>query len=115
MRKIGAIILVIALCVAAISGCSGNKEDGRSDSSIGDKKEVKDEVIIAIQSEPENGFDPTTGWGHGTTPLIQSTLVEYTQDMSIVNDLATNYTSAKMGLNGYLLFVMMPIIPMVSP
>ncbi|NLJ67241.1 MAG: ABC transporter substrate-binding protein [Clostridiales bacterium] len=97
MRKIGAIILVIALCVAAISGCSGNKEDGRSDSSIGDKKEVKDEVIIAIQSEPENGFDPTTGWGHGTTPLIQSTLVEYTQDMSIVNDLATNYTISEDG------------------
>ncbi|MFV0413139.1 MAG: ABC transporter substrate-binding protein [Oscillospiraceae bacterium] len=56
------------------------------------------EAIVAISSEPENGFDPTVGWGHGTTPLIQSTLVEYTQDMRIVNDLATGYTISEDGL-----------------
>lgn len=58
---------------------------------------VKDEVIIAISSEPESGFDPTADWGHGTAPLIQSTLVEFTQDMQIVNDLATNYSISEDG------------------
>lgn len=58
----------------------------------------KEEVIIAISSEPESGFDPTVGWGHGTTPLIQSTLVEYTQDMKIVNDLALDYHVSEDGL-----------------
>jgi peptide/nickel transport system substrate-binding protein len=56
------------------------------------------EVIIAISEEPSGGFDPTVGWGHGTTPLIQSTLVEYTQDMRIACDLATEYVVSEDGL-----------------
>lgn len=59
---------------------------------------AKTEVIVAVGSEPSNGFDPTVGWGHGNTPLIQSTLVEYTQDMRIVNDLATDYEISADGL-----------------
>ena len=52
---------------------------------------VRDTVVVAIESEPST-LDPTQGWGHGSTPLVQSTLIRYNYDMSFVNDLATDYT-----------------------
>ena len=52
----------------------------------------KDEIVMAIGSEPEGGFDPCTGWGRYGSPLFQSTLVKTDKDMNIVNDIATNYT-----------------------
>lgn len=58
---------------------------------------TNDEVIISISSEPSS-LDPTRGWGHGTTPLVQSTLIEYRQDMTFVNDLATDYSLSKDGI-----------------
>ena len=54
-------------------------------------------MIISISSEPDS-LDPCMGWGHGTTPLVQSTLVEYKQDMSFRNDLATEYHLSEDGL-----------------
>lgn len=60
-------------------------------------KDKVDSVIIAISSEPTS-LDPCMGWGHGTTPLIQSTLVEYLQDMTFRNDLATEYEISEDGL-----------------
>lgn len=59
--------------------------------------EVKDSVVIAIGDEPTT-LDPTKGWGHGNTPIMQSTLVRYAADMSFVNDLATGYTLSEDGL-----------------
>lgn len=75
-------------------GCSkeNNNEETKTNTP-------KNSVTIAISSEPENGFDPTLGWGHGTTPLIQSTLVEYNEKMEIVYDLATDYNISQDGLN----------------
>ena len=52
---------------------------------------VRDTVVVAIESEPST-LDPTQGWGHGSTPLVQSTLIRYNYDMSFVNDLATDHT-----------------------
>lgn len=51
---------------------------------------AKDSVVIAIGSEPET-LDPTKGWGHGNSPIVQSTLVKYTSDLTFENDLATGY------------------------
>ena len=53
---------------------------------------VSDELILAIGGEPEEGFDPTTGWGRYGSPLFQSTLLKRDSGMAIVNDLATGYT-----------------------
>ena len=60
-------------------------------------EEAKDSVIIAIGSEPET-LDPTKGWGHGNAPIVQSTLVRYTADLTFENDLATGYTLSEDGL-----------------
>ncbi len=56
-----------------------------------------DSVIIAIGTEPET-MDPTQGWGHGNAPIVQSTLVRYTSDLTFENDLATGYTLSDDGL-----------------
>ena len=57
----------------------------------------KDSVVIAIGSEPET-LDPTQGWGHGNSPIVQSTLVKYNADLSFENDLATSYELSEDGL-----------------
>lgn len=58
----------------------------------------KDELVLAIGSEPETGFDPTTGWGRYGSPLFQSTLLKYDKNFSIQNDLAENYEVSADGL-----------------
>ncbi len=51
----------------------------------------KDELVLAIGTEPEDGFDPTTGWGRYGSPLFQSTLLKRDHAMNITNDLAEEY------------------------
>ncbi|MBE5772641.1 MAG: ABC transporter substrate-binding protein [Clostridiales bacterium] len=60
-------------------------------------QEKKDSVIIVIGDEPDT-LDPTKGWGHGNAPIVQSTLVRYTADLTFENDLATGYELSKDGL-----------------
>lgn len=76
-------IFFMALFLAA---CHSAEEidDSNQDNS-------KDELILAVGSEPETGFDPTTGWGRYGSPLFQSTLLKRDKDLNIVTDLALNY------------------------
>lgn len=60
--------------------------------------EKKDQLILAIGGEPDNGFDPTTGWGQYASPLFQSTLFKYDQDFNIINDAAIDYKVSDDGL-----------------
>lgn len=53
---------------------------------------LQNELILAIGSEPEDGFDPTVGWGRYGSPLFQSTLLKRNAQMEIVGDLAEEYT-----------------------
>jgi peptide/nickel transport system substrate-binding protein len=55
-------------------------------------------LTLAIGGEPDEGFDPCTGWGHYGSPLFQSTLLEFDRDMNIVNDLAAGYSVSADGL-----------------
>lgn len=57
----------------------------------------KDSVVISIGSEPET-LDPTQGWGHGNSPIVQSTLVKYNADLAFENDLASSYELSSDGL-----------------
>ena len=43
-------------------------------------------------------LDPTQGWGHGNSPIVQSTLVRYTEDLEFENDLAVDYALSSDGL-----------------
>ena len=91
-------ILSVALAVLVISGvtaCRNQSEGDKNDTNI--TNTVKDSVIIAIGSEPET-LDPTKGWGHGNSPIIQSTLVKYNAELNFENDLATGYELSEDGL-----------------
>ncbi|QSX08516.1 ABC transporter substrate-binding protein [Alkalibacter rhizosphaerae] len=95
-KKIGFKLAVILLSAAFVfAGCSGDKVD-TGDNGVDDGK--KEELILAIGNEPDDGFDPTTGWGRYGSPLFQSTLLTRNQDFEIENDLATGYEISEDGL-----------------
>ena len=100
-KKILSFILALAmlLCLAACGGNGqGSDKDKQSDNpSDGSSVQSKDSVVIAIGSEPET-LDPTKGWGHGNSPIVQSTLVKYTSELAFENDLATDYNLSDDGL-----------------
>lgn len=80
---------LIAVLSGMLSGCTAGKTLAQD--------EGHDGVVVAITSEPSS-LDPCQGWGHGNTPLIQSTLVKYNYDMSFENDLAVDYQLDETGL-----------------
>lgn len=92
-RKLYLVPLLFAM-ILSLSGCSKAVENKENEVNSKDNNQV----VIAISSEPTT-LDPAQGWGHGSAPLIHSTLVEYLADMSFQNDLATAYELSKDGLS----------------
>lgn len=90
MRKIS--IIVIFMVLGILSACSNEKMEMQAENSP-----ENDELVLAIGGEPEEGFDPTTGWGMYGSPLFQSTLLKYDADFNIENDLATEYQISEDG------------------
>jgi peptide/nickel transport system substrate-binding protein len=89
-----AILLVILMSATVLIGCTPSKrvnENARGEAN-------KDELVLAIGSEPEGGFDPTTGWGRYGSPLFQSTLLKRDHELKIVKDLAEEYEVGEDGL-----------------
>ena len=84
MKKILTLMLALIMSLSMAALC--NAEDAE-----------KDSVIIAIGTEPET-LDPTKGWGHGNAPIVQSTLVRYTSELTFENDLATDHSLSDDGL-----------------
>jgi len=82
MKKMVALILTVLMLLCAASMA---------------ETETKESVVIAISTEPTS-LDPCQGWGHGTTPLVQSALLKYNYDMTFSNDLATDYTLSEDGM-----------------
>lgn len=91
-KKSGILILVLVLTLIMTSCAAAEKKNGQAS-----KKPTKDELIVALGSEPDTGFDPTTGWGRYGSPLFQSTLLKRDDDLGIVNDLATSYEVSEDG------------------
>ncbi|MCM1188655.1 MAG: ABC transporter substrate-binding protein [bacterium] len=91
IKKISVLFLTLFF-LFVLTACTDNSvAESNSAGSVGDS------VVIAIGSEPET-LDPTQGWGHGNSPIVQSTLVRYTADLSFENDLATDYSLSDDGL-----------------
>lgn len=86
MKKFLALVLAV-LMVLGMTACGNGTTNNTK----------KDSVVIAIGSEPET-LDPTQGWGHGNSPIVQSTLVKYNADLTFENDLATGYELSPDGL-----------------
>jgi peptide/nickel transport system substrate-binding protein len=75
-----AMVMMIAAGCSAAPATQGEQGDS-----------IRDELVLAIGSEPEAGFDPTTGWGRYGSPLFQSTLLKRNSQLQLTYDLATGY------------------------
>lgn len=89
LKKFLLLILSFTMLLSVLTAC-GEKNDNSEHTDTSS-------VVVAITTEPTT-LDPTQGWGHGNTPLIQSTLIRYNSDMSFENDLATEYSVSPDGL-----------------
>ena len=94
MKKLFLSLLALVM-VLSLAACGGQAAPEATGTAA--KAEAGDSVIIAIGSEPET-LDPTKGWGHGNSPIVQSTLVKYNADLNFENDLATGYALSEDGL-----------------
>ena len=85
------ILLVIGLVVA---GCAAPvaAPSAATTSTVTSSPEAGRELILAIGGEPDEGYDPTLGWGRYGSPLFQSTLLRRDENLNLVNDLAESYT-----------------------
>ena len=107
-KRIAAALLAAGMVGMTLVGC-GAEPSGGSTTSTGSTTASsktqqatvkKESVVLALGSGSEpKGLDPcTSSWGHGTAPLIQSTLLEYTTDKQIRKELATDYSVSEDGL-----------------
>lgn len=97
MRKRILALGIALTMVFSITACGNKPEDSEKQGKTAIQTEKKDGVVIAIGTEPET-LDPTKGWGHGNSPIVQSTLVKYTSDLSVELDVAADYELSKDGL-----------------
>lgn len=88
LKKVITLLLVFVLTITCFTACGGSDEKV----SAREKRVANSELIVAIGSEPETGFDSTTG-GHGSiTKVLFSTLFKRNKELGWENDLATGYT-----------------------
>ncbi|MGY1848168.1 MULTISPECIES: ABC transporter substrate-binding protein [unclassified Blastococcus] len=88
----GRVAAMGAVALVALSGCGG----GGAAAPAADVAPT--ELRLAIGGEPDDGFDPTLGWGRYGSPLFQSTLLSRNADLDLVPDLATEWSVSEDGL-----------------
>ena len=91
LKKNISIMLVIGLMSSTLIGCS-NTSSGAGKSLDKEKaRKANNELIAAVTSEPETGFD-ATDTGHGDmTSVFFSTLFKRNKNLGMENDLAKSY------------------------
>lgn len=89
-RTLGLMAVAGLIFLSLFTACSPSlhKPTGKEQKQT---EQNKQDLVLAVGSEPEAGFDPTTGWGRYGSPLFQSTLLKRDNNLAIVNDLATGY------------------------
>ena len=80
-------VLILSACGTSTSKENDVEERKENNAEAGDK----DELVLAFGLEPDDGFDPTAGWGRYGSPLFQSTILKRGDDLNVVNDLAADY------------------------
>lgn len=91
--------VIICLIFTSLIACSSTSSSEDSHTTIANESsDKKDSLVLAIGSEPEEGFDPTTGWGRYGSPLFQSTLLKLDRYFNVQHDLATAYEVSEDGL-----------------
>ena len=94
LKKSISLMLAISLTAAVLVGCSNTDSKGEESSSgsqVKNERKANNEIVVAVVSEPESGFDATTG-GHGSmTRVFFSSLFKRDKELGMENDLATEY------------------------
>lgn len=80
-------LLVLAVVATLVATACGTPDPDAGETADDDVVEVR----LAIGGEPDDGYDPTLGWGRYGSPLFQSTLLRRDADLELVGDLATGY------------------------
>lgn len=92
LKKSISLMLAISLTAAVLVGCSNTDSKGEESSSgsqVKNERKANNELVVAVVSEPESGFDATTG-GHGSmTRVFFSSLFKRDKELGMENDLAT--------------------------
>lgn len=97
MKKLKLIKNIIGLTLVSCL-CWGCANNTNQEIEVSSESSSKEQVVIALSEEPDEGFDPCVGWGRYGSPLIQSTLVTVDENMEITYDLAVDYTISEDGL-----------------
>lgn len=92
MGRFATLLALVSLVSLTLTACGG----GGAGAGRGD--DGGQTLVLAIGGEPEDGFDPTLGWGRYGSPLFQSTLLRRDADLVIRNDLATQHEVSEDGL-----------------
>ena len=91
LKKNISIMLVIGLMSSTLIGCSNTSSDAGKSVDKENARKANNELIAAVTSEPETGFD-ATDTGHGDmTSVFFSTLFKRNKNLGIENDLAKSY------------------------
>lgn len=98
IRTLSALIIIGTMMVILQACSSTRSTDTYINSNENENIEAKNSLVLAIGSEPEEGFDPTIGWGRYGSPIFQSTLLTLDRDFKIEHDLATYYEVSEDGL-----------------
>jgi peptide/nickel transport system substrate-binding protein len=88
-------VLILVLALAVLTAACGTDPIQPAGADAG---EGGTELRLALGGEPEDGFDPTLGWGEYGSPLFQSTLLRRDADLAIATDLATGWEVSDDGL-----------------
>ncbi|MDE7324109.1 MAG: ABC transporter substrate-binding protein [Lachnospiraceae bacterium] len=88
-------MLLAVITMSMLSGCASHRD--MVSAAGADSNAQREQVVVAVSAEPST-LDPCQGWGHGNTPLIQSTLIKYNEDMHFERDLAVDYSLDETGL-----------------
>ena len=94
MKKWLAILAVFTLCISLVACGNDDKKSDKKNESKANDSAKKDELVLALTSEPDGGFDPIQGYAAYGSPLIQSTLLDTDADSNIIPELATEYKSS---------------------
>ena len=84
-------LLAGVVIMSMLSGCASQHSAALVETETDGSTAPREQVVVAISTEPSS-LDPCQGWGHGNTPLIQSTLIKYNEEMQFENDLASDYS-----------------------
>lgn len=86
MKKFLKNALLIMILLFVMVACVDKKEENTKETTA-----KKDELVLGLGSEPEQGWDPIHGSGHYGTAIFQSALFKRDIDLNIVPDLAKEY------------------------